>query len=103
MPGKYGRALLQAITNRQFPRPIRGPPTLSKELREALPWRAAVLRNAPERRAWFRGPKPVVVYLGAAGCMAAVRCDFYDLRRGNVRPPVLCLAVESWPGRSAIL
>ena len=33
-----------------------------------LPWWAAVLRSMSERRTWFHGPSPAVVYVDAAGC-----------------------------------
>ena len=125
MFGKYGRALLQPLTNRQYSRAVRGEHTSNQELREVLPWWAAVLRNAAGRRTWFRGPKPVVVYVDAAGCghigdvvyvdderhvfsshipewMEAGQCDIYDMEM-CASMLGLCLVAESWPGRPAIL
>ena len=50
---------------------IRGIPggrPLNKELREAPQWWIATLRMSTDRRTWFHGPKPVAVYVDAAGC-----------------------------------
>ena len=68
MFGRFGRVLLQPLTNRQYCRASRGAHQLNAELREVLPWWAAVLRGMAERRTWFHGPRPVVVYVDAAGC-----------------------------------
>ena len=113
MFGKYGRVLLQPITNRQYSRSINGQHASNKELREVLPWRASVLRNASERRTWFHGPKPIVAYVDAAGCghigaviyadgerrafpshipewMEAEKCDIYDME--------MCASLRLMPG-----
>ena len=68
MFGRFGRVLLQPPTNRQYSPAIRGRHLLNGELRDVLPWWVATLRSCAERRTWFHGARPVVVYVDAAGC-----------------------------------
>ena len=123
--GKFGRVLLQPITNRQYSRATKGVHPLKDELREVLPWWPTALRNACGRRTWFRGPRPAVVYVDAAGCghlgavvyvdderyiypthapgrMATAQCDIYDYEMCTSLFG-LCIAVEFLPGRAVIL
>ena len=125
MFGRFGRVLLQPFTNRQYSRAKGGPHHLNAELREVLPWWAAVLGNMSERRTWFHGPSPSVVYVDAAGCghlgavifldqavmtfsthipewMHKAECGIYDM---EVMASLfgLCLCSEICPERSVLL
>ena len=125
MFGKFGRVLVQPLTNRQYSRANGGARPLNAELWEVLPWWDAVLRNMTERRTRAHGPKPAVVYVGAAGCghlgvvifvddnvaafsthipewVAKAGAGIYDM---EVMAPLagLCVAAELHPHRAVIL
>ena len=123
MFGKFGRVFLQPITNRQYARGAKGRFPLNAELLEVLPWWAAVLRSATERRTWFHGTRPIVVYVDAACCghlgvvvyadgeqsVYSSHCpgwlagaDIYALEmRANLFG--LAVAIEEFPGRAVLL
>ena len=84
-----------------------------------------MLRNAAGRRAWFHGPRPIVVYVDAAGCghlgiviyvggvqrvcsthiperMTNAKCDIYEMEM-CASLYGLCWAAEEFADRAALL
>ena len=68
MFGRYGRVLLQPITNRQYSRSLKNSHPLNTELSEVLPWWVETIRNAIPRTIPSARQRPIVAYSDAAGC-----------------------------------
>ena len=67
MFGRFGRVQLQPFTNRQYSRATKGRRPLNEELREVIPRWIATLRSCADRQTLVHGPRPVVIYVDAAG------------------------------------
>ena len=125
MFGIFGRVQLQPFPNRQYSRARRGTHPLNSELRGVIPWWISVLRTVSERRTMAQVPRPVAIYVDAAGCghlgavvfidgeeivfsshtperMAQNNDDVYDYEMAASLFGV-SLAAELRPGRTVIL
>ena len=65
---RFGRVWSQPFTNRQYSRDVRGRHPLNDELKDVIQGWISTIRSCSEKKTLARGPRPVVVYVDAAGC-----------------------------------